>query len=126
MAATSITHGAGDWGIDNAETGLIIENISFSFQHEKADIFDQSGNTTGVTYFDEKVEVSIDAELPSSAAFSGTLGTELTLVNSIPALIRAGVSGGALLLEDIQVTHNRKDYKKASIKAMFYPNVTAS
>lgn len=121
MSATSVSHGVGNWGLSAAETGIILESLQYAYTHEKGEVFDLTGNTSGVTYFDEKVEISLDGEF---SGFSTTMGAELTLTNTIPALIRAGVSGGTVLVEDIQVTGNRKNYQRISVKAVYYPNVS--
>ena len=120
MSATSVSHGVGTWGLSAAETGMILETINFQYTHEKGEIYDLTGNTSGVTYYDEKIEISLDGEITN---FSTALGESITILNTIPSLIRAGVSGGSTFLEDVQVSHARRDYRKISAKATYYPNI---
>ena len=126
MAATALTNGSGDWGLESVETGIILNTISFQYTHQSATLEDITGNTESVTYYDEKVEISIEGEIPATSPFAGKLGNELTLLNAIPDHVRAGVAGGSVLIEDINVGHDRKGYKKVSVKATLFPNITVA
>ena len=126
MPATSTTLGSGDWGLESVETGIILNTISFQYTHQSATLEDITGNTESVTYYDEKVEISIEGEIPATSPFAGKLGNELTLLNAIPDHVRAGVAGGSVLIEDINVGHDRKGYKKVSLKATLYPGITVA
>src|SRR5687768_14307281 len=99
MAATQF--GTGKFGIGADETGIIIQNISYSFSQEKKAIKGRTGDTVGISYFDEKVEVKLQGVIPTTSAFSGTLATALTLTNTMVDHLKGATTGGSLLIEEI-------------------------
>lgn len=125
MPATSTSFGNGSWGIGADETGIIIESISHNYSTEMKTIKNRTGNTSGVTYYDEKVKISLDGKVPSTSPFSGTIASSLTLGNSLSSYLKGGVSGGLTIVEGITIDLNQEDYKSFKLEATFYPNITA-
>lgn len=122
MAATSTSFGNGDWGIGADETGIIIESISHDFSQSSKTLKDRTGNTSGVSFYDEQVKISLNGKLPKTSFFSGTLASSLTLTNPISSYLKGG-STGLVLVEGITVDYNQEDYKSIKINAVRYPNV---
>lgn len=125
MPATATTFGDGKFGITNAETGILIESISYNFTNDKKEIRDRTGNVAGIAYYNERCEVSLQGKIPTSSAFSGTLAATISLTNTIPNHLNDGVSGGAILVEEVSRELSNEDYESVEIKAVLYPNVTA-
>jgi len=125
MAATATSFGDGSWGINSEETGFIIESVSHNYTNEMKPIKNRTGNTTGVTYYDEKVKISLDGKLPKTSPFSGTIASSLTLGNGLSAYLKGGVSGGLTIVEGVTIDQNMEDYKAIKLEAVFYPNITS-
>jgi len=125
MAATATSFGVGSWGISNVETGIIIESISQDYTNSNKSIKDRTGNTTGISYYDEQVKVSLNGRIPTTAAFSGTLAASLSLGNALSAYLKGGVTGGLTIVEGITIDLNNEDYRSIKVTATFYPNITA-
>lgn len=125
MAATATSFGVGSWGITNVETGIIIESISQDYTNSNKSIKDRTGNTTGISYYDEQVKVSLNGRIPTTAAFSGTLAASLTLGNALSAYLKGGVTGGLTIVEGITIDLNNEDYRSIKVTATFYPNIAA-
>jgi hypothetical protein len=121
MSATSF--GDGNFGIAEDEVGIIINSLDFNFTQDKQELKNRQGETTGVTYYNAKVEVSISGKVPSLSAFDSTLATSLALQNAMPDYLVEGVSGGALLIEEISVARESEDYEGIELKAVYYPNI---
>lgn len=121
MAATSF--GSGSWGIASDEAGLIINSLGFSYSQDSQEIRNRVGDVVGVTKYNERTEISVDASVPAASAFSGALADELSLTNSIPDHLQGGVAGGTIVIEGIDVTHEAEGYKAISISAIHYPFV---
>ena len=124
MAATATLFGVGSWGINNVETGIIIESITHDYANSNKSIKDRTGNTTGISYYDEQVKVSLNGKLPTTAAFSTTIASSLTLGNGLSSFLKGGVTGGLTIVEGITLDSANEDYKGIKVSAVFYPNIT--
>ena len=124
MPATATSFGDGRFGIPNAETGIIIESISHAFSNSNKTIKDRTGNTTGITYYDEVVAISLKGRVPKTSPFSGTLASSTTLGNGLSAYLKGGNSG-LILIESITVDYAQEEYQSFSIEMKNYPNITA-
>ncbi len=125
MAATAQSFGDGRWGIGADETGIIIESITHDYTNSSKSVKNRTGNTSGITYYDEMVKVSLDGKVPTTSPFSGTLAASLTLGNSLSSYLKGGVATGLTLIEGITLDYNQEDYRSFKLQATFYPNVTS-
>ena len=126
MAATSTSFGDGSWGIDADQTGMIIETISYDFKDLSKEVKNRTGNTTGVTKYDEKVTISLKGKVPKTGIFSGTLATSLTLGNTLTAFnfLKGGATTGLNIIDGITIDMAQEDYKGITINATNYPNIS--
>lgn len=125
MPATATSFGDGVFGITNAETGIIIESITHDYSNSNKSIKDRTGNTTGISYYDEQIKVSLNGRVPKTSAFSGTLASSLTLGNTLSSFLKSGASSGLTLVEGITIDLANEDYRSIKISATNYPNVTS-
>lgn len=123
MAATATSFGDGEWGIDSAETGILIESITHDYTNSNKTIKDRTGNTLGITYYDEQVKISLNGKIPETTPFSGTLAVALTLGNAPDNHLKGGVTGGLVLIEGVTIDMAQEDYKSIKISATKYPNI---
>lgn len=127
MSATATTFGDGVWGISSAETGIIIESISLNSSNSMKEIKDRTGNTNTITYYDEKLKVSLKGKIPSSSAFSTTIAATTTVANlDTGDFLKGGVSGAAIIVENVTVDLANEDYQGISVDITVYPNVSTS
>jgi hypothetical protein len=122
MAATATSFGDGKFGIGANETGIIIESISHDFSSSNKTVKDRTGNTSGISYYDEQIKVSLKGKVPKTSPFSGTLASSLTLGNSLSSYLKGGNSG-LVLVEGITIDLANEDYQGISINAVNYPNI---
>jgi hypothetical protein len=125
MAATATSFGDGEWGVDSLETGIIIESITHDYTNSNKTIKDRTGNTLGITYYDEQIKISLNGRIPETTPFSGTLAAALTLGNTPANHLKGGVTGGLVLIEGVTVDMAQEDYQSIKISATKYPNITA-
>lgn len=124
-AAVATSFGDGVFGIGSAETGIIIESITHDFANSSKMVKDRTGNTSGITYYDEQVKVSLNGKVPKTSPFSGTLASALTLTNGLSGFLKGGVSTGLTLVEGITLDMSNEDYRSIKISATNYPNVAS-
>lgn len=125
MPATATSFGDGRFGIGAAETGFIIESITHDYTNSTKMVKDRTGNTSGISYYDEQIKVSLNGKVPKTSAFSGTLASSLTLGNSLSAFLKSGASSGLTIVEGITVDMANEDYQSFKLNATNYPNITS-
>ena len=72
-------------GIPNAEPGIFVSSIEYTPSCETLEQLDHKGEVQGVTMYKEKVEFSMEGELPLDSETSYNLGAALVLQNACPA-----------------------------------------
>lgn len=118
------TYGAGSFGLPNDESGLILQSITYNYTNDKKEVRGRSGSYVGIAYFNERVEVGLEAVVPASGAFSSTLAATLVMTNSMPDFLQGSISGGSLLIEEISKELGAEEYQTISIKATYYPSIS--
>jgi hypothetical protein len=102
------------------ETGVITENISYSFSLEEKTLRSGVGDETGWTGYNEKAEVTFDGYLPTSSPYASKLAVQLTLINTLPAFF-TGTPTAKTVIKTINPTRSNEDYQKISVGATAYP-----
>jgi hypothetical protein len=119
------TFGAGAFGI-TAESGILIQNISFNEKQDKKEVRGTSGDVVGITYYNETIEVKMQGILPTTSAFSTTLAATLVLANSLPDHLKGATTGGSLIVEEVNITYSNEGYKEIEVSAVYYPSIASA
>ena len=122
MAATE-SYGQGNWGC-TAQTGIITHNVDYTYTSDKKTLKNEVGNDFGVTYYNARVDVTIDGAVPQETPFSGKVGTALSLSNALADMAFQNVTGGTVLVDEINRKKVNEDYETISVKATVYPYIT--
>jgi hypothetical protein len=125
MSATAFGTAA-VFAIPSAESGLIVHNITYTEKQDRKELRNHTGEVTAVVFYNEVVEVKLDATLPTTSPFSGTLASALTLANTIPDHLKGSATGGSLLIDQVEVTLDAEDFKTISIEATYWPNIASA
>lgn len=86
-----------EFGITTAQTGILISSLDYNPSCEEYVQKDNMGEAVGVALWGQKVEVSLEGEVPQPSSTSTGIslpgmGTSLTLANEIPDSIWLGGS----------------------------------
>jgi hypothetical protein len=125
LAATATSFGDGVFGIGADQVGIILESTSYDYTSDNKTVRNRTGNTSGITFYNETVKISLDGKVPATSPFSGTIAASLTLGNAMTAYLKGGVTGGLTIIEQVTVDSNQEDYKGIKVSATFYPNITS-
>lgn len=125
MAATATSFGDGKFGILGDETGMLIQSITHDFTQSEKTVKNRTGNDTGVTMYNEQIKVSLNAKVPKTSPFSGTLAASLTLINPLSSYMKGGVSTGLTLVQGITLDYSNEDYTSYKITATNFPNISS-
>ena len=108
------------FGIPDAQTGVILESVSYSYSQESKVIRNLTGDTVTKVYYDEKIEVSLSGFVPTSTPFSGTLAATITLATAPTDYLKGSV-GASTIVETVTRTHSVEDFQRIEIGAMNHP-----
>ena len=109
-------------GVPNEEIGIQIQKISVKAMGEKVEVKDKLGKIIGRMDHGLKQEYSCEGYIASTTVgpFATLIGGILTLA-SIVSL--GGISSGACILDDVDVTYETGTLAKATYKLTRYPDI---
>jgi hypothetical protein len=105
------------------ETGIITDSIGYSYSQENKVLRNGTGDTSGKSYYDERIEVSIAGYIPTSSPYATTLAAAITLVTSPTDYLKGSV-GSSTIVESITRTHTNEDYQRIEVTAMNHPGIS--
>lgn len=73
------------FGIPLAEEGLFISSLGFDGTCSEVEHKDHQDNCVGLTLYDPRVSISLEAEFPEEFSSTWSMGAELVLKNETPA-----------------------------------------
>ena len=100
--ATSFGTTTGVFGIAAQQTGFLLES-----------------------YYNERIEISLDGYEPSTSAFSGTLASAISLATAPADHLIGAVTGGTYIVQSVTRSSSSEDYRRISVKAKYSPTILA-
>ena len=121
MAATE-SYGSGIWGIATPQGAVITHNVDYTYTSDKKTLKDEVGNDIGVTYYNARVDVTIDGAVPKTGTIDDQVGMSITLANALDShLFETGT--GIVIVDEINRKKVNEDYETISLKATVYPYI---
>lgn len=124
--ATSFGTTNGIFGIAAQQTGFLLDSVSCDYANDKKNVKNVTGDDTGSSYYNERIDITLDGYVPSSSAFSGTLASLLTLATAPDDHLIGSTSGGTTVVEGVTRTSTSEDFRRISVKALYSPTILAS
>lgn len=112
------------WGITAAETGIILDSISYNTSDNEKLLLDIGGAPVAASYYGEKLEGNMSGYIPGATPFSGTIATALTLVTAPTDYLKGSLSA-LTICRTVSATFTTEDYRKIEVGFVNYPGVTA-
>lgn len=123
--ATSFGTTTSVFGIGSQQTGFLLDSVSDDYANDKKTCKNISGDDTGSSYYNERIDITLDGWVPSSSAFAGTLASALVLANTPADHLIGSTSGGTTVVEGVTRTATSEDYRRISVKALYSPTILA-
>ena len=123
--ATSFGTSAGVFGIAAQQTGFLLESTSDAYSQDSTTCKNITGDDIGETYFNERIEGSLDGWLPSGSPFTGTLASALTLASTPADHLIGAVTGGTTIVRDITRSSTSADYRRLALNWKYSPTILA-
>lgn len=105
MAATILGTSKPVFGL-TAQTGMILRTVTDAYTTEKKIIVNEAGEKGGIVLYGDQRQVTIEALVPASSAFSTRMAASITLANSTTDFYRSAASAGFgdVILTDATLT----------------------
>lgn len=126
MAATLVGT-VGIHGIDDDETGMIVNALDDTSKVQTNWLKDKSGERIGCADYDESMEITIKGAIASTSGWSQKLSAEITMGNTIAATHLNAGSAGQTLIREVQRTRTNEGWQEISVTAEtlpFFPSGT--
>ena len=123
--ATSFGTTTGVFGIAAQQTGFLLDSVSHDFSQDSKTVKNISGDDTGESYFNERIEISLEGFVPSTGAFSGTLASAISLATAPTDHLIGAVTGGTYVITGVTRSSSSEDFQRISVKAKYSPTILA-
>ncbi len=115
----------GVFGIAAQQTGFLLDSASYDYSQDSKTVKNITGDDTGESYYNERIEISLDGFEPSASAFSGTLASAISLATAPPDHLIGAVTGGTYIITGVTRSSSSEDYRRISVKAKYSPTILA-
>jgi hypothetical protein len=123
--ATSFGTVNGSFGIATQQTGFLLDSVSDDYSQDSKTVKNITGDDTGESYYNERIEGSLEGYIPSTSAFSGTLASALILATAPADHLIGAVTGGTYVVTGITRSSTSEDYRRISVKYKYSPTILA-
>jgi len=115
----------GVWGIPAQQTGFLLEGVTWSYKCQTKHVMNITGDRTGRSDFDEDCVITLNAKIPATSAFAGTISSAITLATVPTDHLIGSISAGLTIIDTIENTQAADDYRASSLSATYCPGITA-
>lgn len=114
-------------GIDEDETGMVIESIEDTTKKKSNFLLDKVGCRVGRADYDHSVEITIKGQFTASTPWAQKVSAEITLANTISAAhLPSGLGTGMTLIDEVQRSRGREDWQGLTVAAEMLPAFPSS
>jgi hypothetical protein len=121
MAATVISSSAAASVVFGctAETGIIINNFSYTTQREKAEVMDEDGDVIAVSYYKPTATISLDGVINGTTGVAAAApGVALSLNSTVSG---NGITGGSVIVDSTTRTQTSEGFTTFAVEGTKYP-----
>ena len=122
---TSFGTTTGAFGIAAQQTGFLLDSASYDYTQDSKTVKNITGDDTGESYYNERIEISLDGFEPSSSPFSGTLDSAISLATAPADHLIGAVTGGTYVVTGVTRSSTSEDFRRISVKAKYSPTILA-
>jgi hypothetical protein len=123
--ATSFGTTSGSFGIAAQQTGFLLDSVSNDYSQDSKTVKNITGDDTGESYYNERIEISLDGYAPSASPFSGTLAAAISLATAPDDHLIGAVTGGTYVIQGVTRSSTSEDFRRIAVKAKYSPTILA-
>jgi hypothetical protein len=114
----------GVFGITTIQTGFLLDGSSQTYEADEKTVKNISGDDTGISFYNERMNFTLSGFIPSSSAFSGTISASIVLATS-PTDHLIGAMNGIYITKSITTTQASEEYQRIELSGTMNPKITA-
>lgn len=116
----------GVFGIPGQQTGFLLDSSSQAYSADEKTVKNITGDDTGISFYNEKIELSLGGFVPATSAFSGTISASIALATAPTDHLVGSISAGIFIAKTITKTQASEDYQKVELSVTYNPTIVAS
>lgn len=116
----------GVFGIPGQQTGFLLDSSSQAYSADEKTVKNITGDDTGISFYNEKIEFSLGGFVPATSAFSGTISASIALATAPTDHLVGSISAGIFIAKTITKTQASEDYQKVELSGTYNPTIVAS
>lgn len=124
--ATSFGSTTGVFGIAAQQTGFLLDSVSHDYAQDSKQVKNITGDDTGESYYNERIDISLDGFEPSTSAFSGTLASAISLATAPADHLIGAVTGGTFIIQGVTRSSTSEDFRRIAVKAKYSPTILSA
>ena len=124
--ATSFGSTTGLFGIAAQQTGCLLDSTSDNYTQDSKTVKNISGDDTGESYFNERIEGTLEGWIPATGGFSATLASALTLATTPADHLIGAVTGGTTVITSVTRASTSEDYRRVTVGWKYSPTILAA
>lgn len=116
----------GLFGIAAQQTGFLLDGANEEYSQESVTVKNVTGDDTGESYFNEKIEGTLEGWFPATSGFAGTLASSITLATAPADHLIGAVTGGTTIIQGITRSSTSTDYRRITARWKYSPTILAA
>lgn len=116
----------GVWGIAAQQTGFLLTDTSQDYECDIKSVKNITGDDTGESHYNERINFSLAGYIPTTSAYSGTISATISLATAPTDHLIGNVTSGMFIVRKISASQAQEDYRKIDVSGVYNPTVTAS
>ena len=110
----------GDWGINDKQTGIILESASQTYECDEKVLKNITGDDIGLSHYNERITGSLSGFVPAQGAFTGTISALLVLATEPADHLIGDLETGMFVTKTITTSQAVEDYKKIELNYTYH------
>lgn len=120
--ATLLGTANGVFGIANAQTGFLLDGSSQTYESDEKTVKNISGDDTGISFYNERMNFTLSGFIPSASPFTGTISATIAL-GTTPTDYLKGSLTGLYITKSITTTQASEEYQRIELSGTMNPTI---
>jgi hypothetical protein len=113
----------GLFGIATQQTGFLLDGSSQAFEQDEKMVKNISGDDTGISMYNERIQFSLSGFVPATSGYSGTIAASITLATAPEDHLIGNVTSGIYIVKGITKTQAAEEYRRIELNGTYSPTI---
>lgn len=116
----------GVFGIANQQTGFLLDGTSQTYEQDEKMVKNISGDDTGISMYNERMQFSLSGFEPSSSSYSGTIAAVISLATAPADHLIGSMTGGTYIVKNVVKTQASEEYRRLEVSGTYSPTILSA